>query len=63
MAGWVCPRLGGRFDLPEDKLEIYRPDREGFAAYIELVQRVEQEWQKKEQLQQLVEQDNTNRTS
>jgi Uma2 family endonuclease len=43
MAGWVSPRLGVRFELSEDKLEIYRPDGEQFATYIELAQRAEQE--------------------
>jgi Uma2 family endonuclease len=57
MAGWVSPRLGVRFELSEDKLEIYRPDGERFATYIELAQRAEQERQEKEQAQQLAEQE------
>jgi hypothetical protein len=42
--------------LSEDKLEIYRPDGERFATYIELAQRAELERQDKEQAQQLAEQ-------
>ncbi len=57
MAGWISPRLGLRFELSEDKLEIYRPDGERFATYIELAQRAEQERQEKEQAQQLAEQE------
>ncbi len=57
MAGWISPRLGLRFELSEDKLEIYRPDGERFATYIELAQRAEQERQEKEQAQQLAQQE------
>jgi Uma2 family endonuclease len=57
MAGWISPRLGVRFELSEDKLEIYRPDGERFATYIELAQQTEQERQEKEQAQQLAEQE------
>lgn len=49
MAGWVSPRLGVQFQLSEDQLEIYRPDGERFATYIELAQRAEQERQRAEQ--------------
>ncbi len=57
IAGWVSPRLGVQFQLSEDQLEIYRPDGERFATYIQLAQRAEQERQEKEQAQQLAEQE------
>ncbi|GAB4300032.1 MAG: Uma2 family endonuclease [Oscillatoriaceae cyanobacterium] len=34
--GWVSPRLGIRFQMGDDGLEIYRPDGRKFATYIEL---------------------------
>ncbi|WP_199245828.1 Uma2 family endonuclease [[Phormidium] sp. ETS-05] len=34
--GWVSPRLGIRFEMGDDGLEIYRPDGRKFATYIEL---------------------------
>lgn len=37
MAGWVSPRLGIRFESSEG-LEIYRPDGQKFATYVELEQ-------------------------
>ena len=38
MAGWISPRLGIRFELPNEGLEIYRPDGQKFATYVELEQ-------------------------
>ena len=38
--GWVSPRLGIRFDLTEETLEIYRPDGERFLTYVELGDRL-----------------------
>ncbi|WP_199245690.1 Uma2 family endonuclease [[Phormidium] sp. ETS-05] len=34
--GWISPRLGIRFEMGDDGLEIYRPDGRKFATYIEL---------------------------
>lgn len=62
--GWVSPRLGIRFELGENELEIYRPDGEPFLSYEELeeqrnlerqranleFQRAEQEAQRAERL-------------
>jgi len=48
MNGWVSPRLGVRFELKEDTLEIYSPDGERFLTYVELAQLREQERQEKE---------------
>ena len=48
MHGWVSPRLGVRFELTPDKLEIYRPDGQRFLTFVELDQLREQERQQKE---------------
>lgn len=42
MANWVSPRLGIRFDLAGEKLQIYRPDGEAFATYLDIERRLEQ---------------------
>jgi Uma2 family endonuclease len=57
MNGWVSPRLGIRFTLTSDNLEIYRPDGERFLTFIELNQLVEQERQRAEQERQRAEQE------
>jgi Uma2 family endonuclease len=49
---WTSPRLGIRFDSSEEELQIYRPNRELFATYVEIAQRLEQERQRAEQAQQ-----------
>ena len=36
MEGWISPRLGVRFELPEEGLEIYRPDGEKFLSPSEI---------------------------
>jgi Uma2 family endonuclease len=36
MAGWVSPRLGIRFQLGAEGLEIYRPDGEPFLTFVAL---------------------------
>ena len=38
---WVSPRLGIRFDVSGDELQLYRPDGERFASYVEVAQRLE----------------------
>jgi Uma2 family endonuclease len=40
---WVSPRLGVRFELAPDQLEIYRPDGERFLSFVELASLREQE--------------------
>ncbi len=57
IAGWVSPRLGVRFELGTAGLEIYRPDGQKFATYVELERqkelaqaRAEQESQRAERL-------------
>lgn len=42
IAGWVSPRLGVRFELSEERLQIYRPDDQLFLTYLELAQRVQE---------------------
>lgn len=57
MSGWVSPRLAVRFELVGIELELYRPDGERFATYLELAALREQERQAKEQAQQQLEQE------
>lgn len=40
---WVSPKLGIRFDLSGDELQIYRPDGIKFYSYIEINRMLEQE--------------------
>ena len=56
MAGWVSPRLGIRFEIETDILQLYRPDGERFATYVELMEQREQERQRAEQEHQRAEQ-------
>lgn len=49
MAGWVSPRLGIRFELPNNELQIFRPDGQPFLTFLELDQLREQERQRAEQ--------------
>jgi hypothetical protein len=55
MHGWVSPRLGIRFELDSGVLQLYSPDGERFATYVELLEQREQERQRAEQAEQLVE--------
>ncbi len=48
MDGWVSPRLGIRFQLTPETLEIYRPDGEKFLTSVELAQQRELERQRAE---------------
>ena len=57
IAGWVSPRLGVRFELSSEGLELYRPDGQKFATYVELdrqrelaMARADQEAQRAERL-------------
>ncbi|MBK1988382.1 Uma2 family endonuclease [Sphaerospermopsis aphanizomenoides BCCUSP55] len=43
--GWISPRLGIRFELTSDNLEIYYPDGRKFLTSLELNQQLEQERQ------------------
>lgn len=57
MMDWVSPRLGIRFNMSGTELELYRPDGEKFATYVELATLREQEKLAKEQAQQQLEQE------
>jgi len=64
MEGWISPRLGVRFELPESGLEIYKPDGEKFLSPSEINaqrllerRRAEQEFQRAEQEFQRAEQE------
>ncbi|MEG4421132.1 Uma2 family endonuclease [Microcoleus sp. LAD1_D5] len=62
MEGWISPRLGVRFELESEGLEIYRPDGQKFLSYSELDEqrelerrRAEQEFQRAEEASQRAE--------
>jgi len=57
MEGWSSPRLGVRFELDSRTLQVYQPDGERFATYVELMQQREQERQRAEQEHQRAEQE------
>ena len=57
MAGWISPRLGIHFALERGALQLYRPDGERFATYVELMEQREQERQRAEQEHQRAEQE------
>lgn len=59
IANWVSPRLGARFDLSGNELQIYRPDGDRFLTFVELGQAKEQERQRAEQERQRAEQAET----
>jgi Uma2 family endonuclease len=42
IANWVSPRLGIRFDLSGEELELIRPDGERFATYVEIQRQLAQ---------------------
>lgn len=43
MSGWVSPRLGIRFEVTLETLEVYRPDGEKFLSFTELARLRDQE--------------------
>ncbi len=53
---WISPSLGIRFDMSGEELQIYRPDGQPFASYVEIAQRAEQAEQRAEQAEQRAEQ-------
>jgi len=53
--GWVSPRLGIRFELIADELQIYRPDGRRFLTPVELEQRAENAEQRAENAEQRAE--------
>jgi Uma2 family endonuclease len=52
IANWISPRLGIRFDLSGEELQIYRPDGQPFLSYEELAQQAEHDRQRAEQAEQ-----------
>jgi Uma2 family endonuclease len=56
MNGWISPRLGIRFELTADSLEIYRPDGRRFLTPIELEQRALEAEQRALEAEQRAEQ-------
>ncbi len=50
MIGWISPRLGVRFELGDNGLELYSPAGEKFVDYVELYRQKEQEKQRAERL-------------
>ena len=50
--GWVSPRLGIRFQMTPETLEIYRPDDRRFLTSVELDRLREQESQRADREQQ-----------
>jgi len=54
---WVSPRLGIRFELTSDTLEIFRPDGQKFLTSVELDRLREQERQRAEEERQRAEEE------
>jgi hypothetical protein len=52
MNGWVSPRLGIRFEMGREEMELYRPDGERFLTYVELMGQREKERDRAEQERQ-----------
>ena len=55
--GWVSPKLGIKFVLTAETLEIYRPDGRKFLSSLELEQQRQQEAQRAQQATQRAEQE------
>lgn len=53
---WISPRLGVCFNLSGAELQIYRPDGERFATYVEISQRLLEAEQRAKQAEQRAEQ-------
>jgi 2-methylcitrate dehydratase PrpD len=58
MANWVSPRLGIRFDISGQELEIYHPDGIKFFSYTEANQIAQQQRQRAEEANQQLEEAN-----
>jgi len=52
---WVSPRLGIRFDLSGEELQIFSPSGQRFATYVELERAREEQQQRAEQAEALLE--------
>jgi Uma2 family endonuclease/exonuclease VII small subunit len=58
MANWISPRLGIRFDISGQELEIYHPDGIKFFSYTEANQQLEEANQQLEEANQQLEEAN-----
>jgi Uma2 family endonuclease len=57
ITNWVSPRLGIRFDNSGAELQVYRPDGEPFASYVQISEQLQRERQRTEQERQRAEQE------
>ncbi|MER3432575.1 MAG: hypothetical protein C4288_03880 [Leptolyngbya sp. ERB_1_1] len=55
MANWTSPRLGIRFDLSGEELQIYYPDGARFRSFNEINDSLEQERQRAEELEAMLQ--------
>jgi Uma2 family endonuclease len=55
--GWTSPRLGVRFDLSGDELQIFRPDGRPLITFVEMASEAEQACQRADFEQQRAEQE------
>lgn len=49
MSGWISPRLGIRFELEQGNLQLYHPDGERFASFVEIIEQRKLEKRAREQ--------------
>ncbi|ACB50268.1 hypothetical protein cce_0917 [Crocosphaera subtropica ATCC 51142] len=59
--GWVSPRLGIKFELTTETLEIFRPDGDKFLTFVELGKLREAERKRAKELQKQLEQEQEQR--
>jgi Uma2 family endonuclease len=57
MNGWISPRLGVRFEVTADNLEIFTPSGERFLTFVELGQLKEQEKQRADEAERQLEEE------
>ncbi len=57
MNGWVSPRLGIRFEVLPETLQLYRPDGQLFADYLEVQQRLNEVQEQLDNVQQQLDEE------
>lgn len=57
LENWVSPRLGIRFNLNSEELQLYRPDGQPFTSYLEISQQLNSALEQAEQERQRAEQE------
>ncbi|MGK7921035.1 MAG: Uma2 family endonuclease [Trichodesmium sp.] len=57
MNGWISPRLGIRFEVLPEVLQLYRPDGELFADYFQVQQQLNEERQAREVAESALQQE------